>query len=435
MTPGSVMSYQSTQFSDSPTAVSVDTRSERSLSGTLTNASASRPGTPDEDPTAAYVHLKMRISELTTHRKPTESADATFLRMLQERLEEVKRDYFFDEREAETTYRAERKKADQLALQARLRGENMKSPPKILRRSSPPSKYTAEEPAEQDVGGDVFDEVGDDEGPGGLLELLEEMPQIETTSEGTTIQIRDLPAPKNWSGRTPRTLLLEVVHKTDKYANISFRSISGASRAKRTAVRVIWQRGNVSEWSMDDVACHDSGQAEQYISTVALHRLTFPETPGFAVGGTASASAQTSFRLLPPVYRDLWNELEDKRRNDHDRINRNIWAKLRNILEPKLSGYKVHYPLYPFSRDIYLEHQTPVRRQRVATQATGTTSGDDNSLKIPHSADIAADFRARQESVAYQEMFVSERRSLRFEWYSQRFPETAQYSSNCCVSR
>ena len=341
------MSFQSTQFSDTSTLISGDGRSSGSMSATLTNASNSMPGTPDEDPNSAYVQLKMRISELTTHRKRTESEDATFLRMLQERLEEVKRDYLFDEREAEAAYRAERKMADEMTLQARLRGEDVPSPPKTPRRRSPLALTPASRaPAETNAGGDVFDEVDDEEGAGGLFELLEEMPQTETTSEGITIQIRDLPAPKNWSGRTPRTLLLEVVHKKDKYANVSFRPISGASRAKRSAVRVIWQQGNVSEWQMEDVACHDAGQAEQYISTIALHRLTFPDTPGFAVGSTASANTQTSFRLLPPVYRDLWNELEEKRRADHDRINREIWAKLRTVLEPKLSGYKVRHLHY-----------------------------------------------------------------------------------------
>ncbi|GJE85993.1 HrpA-like RNA helicase [Phanerochaete sordida] len=379
------IAFRGSRFWDSVPSVVTDTLSGSSTPATQTSTAASIPGTPDEDPNSAYVHLKMQISELTTHRKPTETADAKFLRTLQERLEQVRQDYLFDEREAEIAYRAVRKKADEESLQARLRGQNIRSP-SPRRRLSPPKKR-APDPPVQITGGDVFDEADEGEGTGGMFELLEEMPKTETTAEGTTITVRDFPAPKNWSGRTPRTLLLEVVHKTDKYANVSFRSISGASRAKRSAVRIIWQQGNVSEWLMEDVACHDSGQAEQYIATVALHRLTFPDTPGFAVGGTASANTQTSFRLLPPVYRDLWDELEDKRRADHDCINRGLWAKLRGILEPKLSGSK-----------------TPVKRHRAATQAVRTTPENVSGQDGVSSSQLAADFRTRQESMAYQGM-------------------------------
>jgi ATP-dependent RNA helicase DHX29 len=297
--------------------------------------------TPDDDLTSAYVHLKMRISELTTYRRPDESADATFLRMLQQRLEEVKQDYLFDEREAENAYRAERKKADQATLQARLRGEIIAAPLKTPRVRSPQRMLSVDAPAETGSAEDVFDGNSDDDSPGGMFQLLEEMPQTETTAQGIVIGIRDMPLPKNWSGKTPRTLLLEVVHKSDKYGNVSFRSISRESRAKRSSVRVIWHHGRTNEWSMENVACYDNGQAEQYIATVALHSLSFPITEGFVVGGTASANNRTSFRLLPSVYRDLWDELEEKRRRDHDSINRGIWAKLQNILEPKIAGAKV----------------------------------------------------------------------------------------------
>ncbi len=88
---------------------------------------------------------------------------------------------------------------------------------------------------------------------------------------------------------------------------------------------------------MDDIACHDTTQAEQYIATVALHAVTFSNPEGFAIGGTAAAGSQTSFRLLPPVFRDLWDELEQKRRLDDDVTNRAIWTKICSILKPKLA--------------------------------------------------------------------------------------------------
>lgn len=338
MTPRSVTLLQRPGGSQTPSEVSSSLFEYRS--GTLTEGSS--PGTPDNDPNSTYVRLKMRLSELTTHRKTDENADASFVGMLKQRLEEVRQDYLFVEREAESAYRAERKKADDLALQSLLRGELIGSPPTARSSSHTGSPAKARSPdtiREADRAVDVFDE--DNEAPGGFFELLEELPQSETTKEGVTIQIRDMPVPKGWSGKTPRTLLLELAHRTDKVANVNFSSISGASRAQRAAVRIIWQQGNISEWSMEDVACHDAIQAQQYISTVALHGLAFPSTPGFAVGGTTPINNQTSYRLLPPLYRDLWNELEEKRRAKHDCVNREIWGKLRRILEPKLLGTKV----------------------------------------------------------------------------------------------
>jgi ATP-dependent RNA helicase DHX29 len=94
----------------------------------------------------------------------------------------------------------------------------------------------------------------------------------------------------------------------------------------------------MGEWIMEDIACHDEGQAEQYIATVALHALTFPSTDGFAAGTSAAPGSQTFFRLLPAVFRDLWDELEVARKTSDDAINRAVWAKLRSIVEPKLEN-------------------------------------------------------------------------------------------------
>lgn len=405
MTPRSLTVLQRFSGAQTPSEASSATFVERM---TDFSTETSTPYTPDDDPNSAYVYLRMRISELTTGRKPNETADASFLQTLRHRLEEVKRDYLFDEREAESAYNAERKKTDDLALQSRLRGDTVKPLPAAPRIKSPPRVESPNLREYQSSAGDVFDQDSDGEGAGGLFELLEEMPQSETTQEGVVVQVRDMPAPKGWSGKTPRTLLLELVHRTDKFANVSFSSTSGASRAKRAAVRIIWQQGNVSEWLMEDIACYDHGQAEQYIATVALHALAFPPTQGFAVGGAASANTLTSYRLLHPLYRDLWNELEENRRAEHDRINRDIWSKLRHILEPKLSGAKASFQAsstrYPLlTNDI----KTPVKRPKGTMSAVPVISETEREQDALTSADIRATFEARQASVAYQEMLVS----------------------------
>lgn len=290
-----------------------------------------------DDPNTAFVQLKMQISELTTHRQPTEKRDATFLRDLQRRLEEVKKDYLFDEVEAESQYRIERKRADARLLQSKLRG-TAPMPSITPTTSTTPRKSDITRPSRSSsvTTMDVFED-DDDGSVGGMFELLEAMPTTEITQSGTTVNVRDMALPKHWSGRTSKSVLQERVHKVDRFAAVTYTDISGSSRAKRAQVVIRWAGGTSESWSMDDVACYDMSQAEQYISTVALHALAFRQSEGFALGNTASTNSQTAFRLLPAIHRDLWDELEKRRLAQDDATNREIWAKLRSILAPKLS--------------------------------------------------------------------------------------------------
>lgn len=279
----------------------------------------------DDDANAEYVRLRLRLDTLNPH-----SPDAVEINKIKRRLSALKNNYFFDEMTAVVEYHIERDKVAMSTLDARLRGEI--SPPPAIEKKHPPSLQ-----APVTVTTDVFDEDDEDEGVG-VLDLLEGIPETETTTKGTIVTVRAMPLPKPWSGRTPKSLLSDTVAKIDRYAVITFSIISGASRAKRAAVNIRWQGKKTGEWSMESVACHDEGQAEQYAATLALHAITFPPADGFASGTSAVAGGQTFFRSLPPVFRDLWDELETARKDEEDSINRRIWNKLRTIVEPKLQA-------------------------------------------------------------------------------------------------
>ncbi|KAH9944510.1 P-loop containing nucleoside triphosphate hydrolase protein [Epithele typhae] len=352
-----------------------------------------------EDPNTEFVRLSVRILELTTHRRPDEKGDAAFLQNLQRRLKAVQDDYFFNARDAHAHFKAEKAKLDTAALQAKLRGLASAAPVKPPRKK--PAELAKEPPSPADSSVSVSDVF--DDSPNGMFELLEAMPTEVTAESGTTIAVRDMALPKHWSGRTPKVLLTEHVHKTDRYAVISFNLISGASRVKRASVDIRWDGGKTQTWSMDNVACHDETQAEQYIATVALHAVKFANPDGFAIGGTAIGGSQTSFRLLPPVFRDLWDELEQNRRLDDDAINRGLWGKLRNILEPKLS----------------LQSKSGNRVIKAAVEAKEQKRSQhyDNGRDVDPEQ-IVADFQARQASPAYQEMLRS-RNQLPMAQYKQ----------------
>lgn len=362
-----------------------------------------------DDPDAEYIRLKLKMDVL---RKGNNPGSAEQLRLLQTRLDDVKQSYFFREEASETEYRLERSRLDSEALQAKLRGlADMPVVPPIPPElaSSPkhrPPDLKPTKPLKTNT--DVFDDDSGDESPGGLFEILQEIPATETTASGGTVRLQSMGVPKHWSGRTPKVLLQETITKKDKFAVANYACLSGPSRIRRASVTVWWDGSRMQSWSMDDVGCPDLTQAEQYISTVALHALTYPALDGFALGGTSTANVQTSFRLLPTAFRDLWDELEAKRKESSNATNRTAWAKLRTITRMKLESQS----------KVRILNVTPEFTLYVVLQSTGkfpkTTGGgkeERSRRNIPShefsEEQIKAGFEARKASPAYQQMLVS----------------------------
>jgi len=294
------------------------------------------------DPTRMYVQLKLQYDRLSS--KPISEHDVEEIRVIREMTKELTKDYLFDEKDAHAQYRQERERIDKEMLQERLRSSQLEeSLPQTFsvdrqrqRSQTPSSSRSTPGP-----GNDIFDDSEDSSG--GLLGLLDNPSEIN--DQGISIKLRNMALPKHWAGQTPKMLLRDLVVKIDRYAAISYDVISQHSRAKRANTIISWQNRKRDEWSMDDVGCHDEAQAEQYIATMALHALTYPLTSGFAASAASSAGSHTAFRLLPAVYRDLWDELEKSRKIRDDLVNRKTWAKLRNILDFKLeSNLKVRFP-------------------------------------------------------------------------------------------
>lgn len=303
--PPSSLGNETSTTNSSPTLVASAPASEHTK---LSSPPPLSPSEMDEEsdsdlmnPNDEYVKLKLRITDLTGHRrKANETADNNLLKRLQTRLEIVKNDYLFRPKEAEAVFQAKRKEADQAALMARLRGEpGLEVEKKVKRPSAAESKpATKSNISPKTTDADTLDKSGsDDDSSGGFFDLLEPMPSEETTDTGTVVAVRDMALPKHFTGRTSKTVFQEYILKKDRYAAITYQDISKGSRAKRTSLMVRWTGGRANKWAMDDVACHDLAQAEQYMATIALHALTFPSEEGFqnSVGGLKST--QTTFRV------------------------------------------------------------------------------------------------------------------------------------------
>ncbi|GLB36275.1 putative P-loop containing nucleoside triphosphate hydrolase protein [Lyophyllum shimeji] len=393
--------------------------------GRASSASESGDDSPvSDDPALQYAQTKLRLENLSANGYSGDAATAAEVQVLRHHIAALKASYFFDEKEAEAMYRLERDKANAAALQDRLRGTNptpgVKLPPRNKGAKKRPPNLQPGKPTptpSTDVC-DIFDDDGDDSATGGVLEILDRMPATETDAQGKLITIRDMALPKHWSGRTPKTLLQETVAKADRYAAISYSIASGASRAKRASVSIRWEGRKTDDWAMEDVACHDEGQAEQYIATVALHALTFPPTDGFAASASTAPGSQTFFRLLPAVFRDLWDELEASRKIRDDTINRNVWATLRSIIEPKLEGNaKVNGSR---SKDVVDAPSSQILRSSVSASEIV-------------SEQLSAGFRARQASPEYQEMLL-QRNSLPIAEYRETIVQMLEQSQVLVLS-
>ncbi|KAG8844850.1 hypothetical protein FRB96_002810 [Tulasnella sp. 330] len=278
----------------------------------------------DEDPNVEYARVKTRL--LGAAHSPASSSPSA--KRLGARLEALKGHYFFKQAEADALVRSEQRKLQQSALEARLGNVTRVTPAPIslqIQPTLPPGASEPSTPAET---------TASDEGDTMFGTMLDEMPTEETSADGVVVTVRDMTLPKHWAGRTPKTLLQETVQKSDQYAAISFRIISGASRAVRAALTIRYSGLRTDEWEMTDAGCYDEAQAQQYIATITLHALTFVPQPGFVSGGTGSA-VHSHFRLLPSIFRDVWDELEQKRKASENETNRSIWRKLRDILDAK----------------------------------------------------------------------------------------------------
>ncbi|KAF8140158.1 P-loop containing nucleoside triphosphate hydrolase protein [Boletus edulis] len=255
---------------------------------------------------------------------------------------------------------------------------------------------------------DLFDHE-DDTSSGGLFDILDTISEVEGP-RGTMISVKDMSFQKQGGGKLPQVVLLDYVSKVDRYATVTFRCLSGHSRAKRSGIRVLWGDRKVNEWKMETIACHEESQAEHYIATVALHALSFPPTEGFAAGSMRSPVGNTFFRLFPPVFRDLWDELDADRKLREGRINREAWGKLWSIVGQKSDT----------NRDTREAAPGPVLVTKDASQMSTLP----RNLATNYDR-LISDLRSRQSRPAYQEMLIH-RNSLPIAKYRESIVSTLE---------
>ena len=377
-----------------------------------------------DDPNMHYARLRLELDGAAAERGSRGNQARSFIEDLQSRLKVAKSHYLFDERDAEAHYLSERQRAEATALQARLRGSPGNASLQSCTPTPPEPKGLPRQPKEmREELDDIFDSTGEEDG--GLLEILDALPSTVVTDTGVTVTVRDMPLPKGKFERTSKAFLQGAIDKLDSFAVMTYRCISGSSRAKRASLGVRWSSGNVSEWSMEDVACHDMTQAEQYIATVALHALTFPASEGFSPPNVVRGTVQTFFRLLAPAFRDLWDELEATRKDSNDVTNRAIWSKLKTIVETRGEQAKVRPSVFQIC-GICSAAQTIERGSRMVTQNTESSDVEKNFRERANSAQVMQAFETRRTSSSYRDMLVS----LGYRIFHRALSYRAQFQRN-----
>lgn len=281
------------------------------------------------------------------------------------KLDRIENDILFDKKLAEMQWRSKKvilereysEAAKLVAQEARAkanaekeaavsvvaRDDDSTNPPSILNESDDEVSTEAKRIAAEILAQDD----SDDDAIANLFDSLPESEVDPTTgnsstvagnSNGAKIFIRDF---GKWAGISPERALEEACRARDPAVRIRYHLVSEASFANRHMVSISWlkpqevpQLAAMPEiefamiptrfvFKMLTISTPDAKQSEAYIATAAL----------FFIFG-ATGEEKVAMRL-PPVWRDLWSEFAEIKKNEADALDRDAIGKLRDIVRKR----------------------------------------------------------------------------------------------------
>ncbi|KAF7553370.1 hypothetical protein G7046_g7117 [Stylonectria norvegica] len=308
-----------------------------------------------DDLVPQYVKTKAKLLELERGRNRTSQPgtgdpdDELAIAKLEAKINKIESDVLFDRFVAEQQWRGERITLEK-QFAATKKETGIQDDESSTDEATPETISDNEVNEEaQRIAAEILAESDDDDnGIGGLFASL---PQHETddatgetrnvinSADGTKIYIRDF---AKWSGVSPRRALEEACRSRDASAKISYISVSDATFANRHSVDIFWgkpqeqpQPSTLSDieiitdpyhftFTMVGVATPDAKNSEAYAATAALY-YTFSSNP---------KEEKIGLRL-PGVWRDLWAELAEARRNQVDSEDRIVVKDLRTLVRER----------------------------------------------------------------------------------------------------
>ncbi|KAI0110734.1 ATP dependent RNA helicase [Nemania sp. FL0031] len=257
-------------------------------------------------------------------------------RLWRDRRIELEREF------ASNIRKAEQEKERELELE---KGQE-KEPGDLGRSSEPDEEDEIAKEAKRMAAEILQEDSGDDDA---LNDLFASLPVQETDAKGKTstvmngadgvkVTIRDF---GKWAGVNPTRALEEVCRSRDPAVKMAYNLVSESSFSNRHMVTIHWSKSQelnaipemagieqvvfpqYCSFKMATISTPDPKQSEAYIATVAM----------FAIFG--STKEEKIFLRLPAVWRELWSEFAEDRKNQADTADRIAIKGLRTIIRQK----------------------------------------------------------------------------------------------------
>ncbi|QPG98163.1 hypothetical protein C2857_007324 [Epichloe festucae Fl1] len=300
-----------------------------------------------------YVSAKVQLLELSRGKKASngESDVPMEIAKLEAKIRKIENDVLFDRFSAEQKWKSERIIIEKQLAAAKKEAQAMAQEEKDAAEAEThckPKEDDVNEEAERIAAEILAQQHDDDDDISGLFASL---PQNEVdpdtgrtlttinSADGTKLVLRDF---GKWTGVSPRRVLEEACRSRDASAKFKYTAVSEATFASRHSLEIEWKKAQEPpqalassevqiladatyfNFTMIGIATSDSKQSEAYISTVAL----------FHIFSSSPKEEKVSLRL-PPVWKDLWAELAEAKKNYLDSQDRESVRSLRTLVRQR----------------------------------------------------------------------------------------------------
>ncbi|EFY93006.1 ATP dependent RNA helicase, putative [Metarhizium acridum CQMa 102] len=305
-----------------------------------------------EDLIPEYVSARAKHLQLSRSVRPTDSQDKTQLEIaqLEAKMKKIESDVLFDKFNADLKWKSEKILVERQLAAAK----------KEAQAAVEELKSKAEQSPEANADDSVNDEADriaaeilaqEDEDSDTIAGLFASLPQNEVdpntgktqtviaAADGTKLVLRDF---GKWTGVGPRRVLEDSCRSRDPSVRITYTVVSEATFASRQSVDIWWTKAQELPhvlpnsdvevaadathftFTMKSIAVSDTKQSEAYVSTVAL----------FHIFNGNSKDEKVGLRL-PPVWKDLWSEMAEAKKNYVDAQDREAVRSLRTMVRQR----------------------------------------------------------------------------------------------------
>lgn len=275
--------------------------------------------------------------------------------MLLAKVEKIEKDVLFDKYIAEGQWRTKKivlEKEYAQARKQRLEEEEMEKE----KEAPEPAEATEDEQDEVSkeadrIAAEILAQNDESDDDAALADLFASLPtnEVDPTTgksntvingkDGSKVIIRDF---GKWTGVSPLRALEEACRARDSGVRISYQQVSDVAFANRHLVNISWSKTQDLPSPFDDpnieayisstqfifkmvgVAAPDAKQSEAFIATTAL----------FFIFGSSGKEEKVAMRL-PAVWKDLWSDYAEAKKNKADSLDRVAVKQLRDLVRKK----------------------------------------------------------------------------------------------------